>query len=171
MANVQLIMKWYVKGLRIASVTLFGLYLLGMVNITLVPGIQSLFVKQILTFLMLSGILTFGAISVFVNEKNYSLCLVFAVTMQIAFPLVFGAVINYELTTVNAIDLLGGRMMDFAFVAAAGPMVVSIMFARFYLSIFLFLTTVSTVIESTCFISSILNLGFNSELSQSFLLS
>ena len=104
--------------------------------ITLVPGIQSLFVKQILTFLMLSGILTFGAISVFVNEKNYSLCLVFAVTMQIAFPLVFGAVINYELTAVNAIDLLGGRMMDFAFVAAAGPMVVSIMFARFYLSIF-----------------------------------
>ena len=136
MENDQLIMKRYVKGLRIASVTLFGLYLLGMVNITLVPGIQSLFVKQILTFLMLSGILTFGAISVFVNEKNYSLCLVFAVTMQIAFPLVFGAVINYELTTVNAIDLLGGRMMDFAFVAAAGPMVVSIMFARFYLSIF-----------------------------------
>jgi len=136
MENDQLIMKRYVKGLRIASVTLFGLYLLGMVNITLVPGIQSLFVKQILTFLMLSGILTFGAISVFVNEKSYSLCLVFAVTMQIAFPLVFGAVINYELTTVNAIDLLGGRMMDFAFVAAAGPMVVSIMFARFYLSIF-----------------------------------
>ena len=136
MENDQLIMKRYVKGLRIASVTLFGLYLLGMVNITLVPGIQSLFVKQILTFLMLSGILTFGAISVFVNEKSYSLCLVFAVTMQIAFPLVFGAVINYELTTINAIDLLGGRMMDFAFVAAAGPMVVSIMFARFYLSIF-----------------------------------
>ena len=136
MENDQLIMKRYVKGLRIASVTLFGLYLLGMVNITLVPGIQSLFVKQILTFLMLSGILTFGAISVFVNEKSYTLCLVFAVIMQIAFPLVFGAVINYELTTVNAIDLLGGRMMDFAFVAAAGPMVVSIMFARFYLSIF-----------------------------------
>ena len=56
--------------------------------------------------------------------------------MQITFPLVFGAVINYELTTINAINLLGGRMMDFAFVAAAGPMVVSIMFARFYLSIF-----------------------------------
>ena len=65
MENDQLIMKRYVKGLRIASVTLFGLYLLGIVNITLIPGIQSLFVKQILTFLMLIGSLTFGPISVF----------------------------------------------------------------------------------------------------------
>jgi class 3 adenylate cyclase len=56
--------------------------------------------------------------------------------MQIAFPLVFGALINYEFSIINGNELFGGRLMDYAFIGAAGPMVVSVLLARFYLSIF-----------------------------------
>ena len=56
--------------------------------------------------------------------------------MQIAFPLVFGALINFEFSMINGNELFGGRLMDYAFIGAAGPMVVSVLFARFYLSIF-----------------------------------
>jgi hypothetical protein len=56
--------------------------------------------------------------------------------MQVAFPLVFGALLNYEYKIVDANGLFGGRVMDWAFIGAAGPMVVSILFARFYLSVF-----------------------------------
>ena len=66
----------------------------------------------------------------------YKLCLFFAVAMQVAFPLVFGALINYEFSMINGNELFGGRLMDYAFIGAAGPMVVSVLFARFYLSIF-----------------------------------
>ena len=95
MENELFINKRYVKGLRLASITLFGLYLIGFLNITFVPGIETLVVKQIATMLMVTGFIIFGAIATLITDKNYKLCLVFAVGMQIAFPLVFGALINY----------------------------------------------------------------------------
>ncbi len=136
MENELLINKRYVKGLRLASVTLFGLYLIGFLNITFVPGIETLFVKQMATMLMATGFIIFGAIATLIGNENYKICLFFAVSMQIAFPLVFGALINYEFSMINANELFGGRLMDYAFIGAAGPMVVSVLFARFYLSIF-----------------------------------
>ena len=136
MENELFINKRYVKGLRLASITLFGLYLIGFLNITFVPGIETLIVKQIATMLMVTGFIIFGAIATLITDKNYKLCLVFAVAMQIAFPLVFGALINYEFSIINGNELFGGRLMDYAFIGAAGPMVVSVLLARFYLSIF-----------------------------------
>ena len=136
MENELLINKRYVKGLRLASVTLFGLYLIGFLNITFVPGIETLFVKQMATILMVTGFIIFGAIATLIGNGNYKICLFFAVAMQIAFPLVFGALINYEFSMINGNELFGGRLMDYAFIGAAGPMVVSVLFARFYLSIF-----------------------------------
>ena len=136
MENELLIKKRYVKGLRLASITLFGLYLMGLANLIFVPGIETLLVRQIVTCLMVIGSITFGAIATLIEEKNYNVCLYFAVSMQISFPLVFGAAINYENKMINAEELFGGRLMDYAFVGAAGPMVVSVLFARFYLSIF-----------------------------------
>ena len=136
MENELFINKRYVKGLRLASITLFGLYLIGFMNITFVPGIETLVVKQIATMLMATGFIIFGAIATLITHKNYKLCLVFAVAMQIAFPLVFGALINYEFSIINGNELFGGRLMDYAFIGAAGPMVVSVLLARFYLSIF-----------------------------------
>ena len=136
MENELFINKRYVKGLRLASITLFGLYLIGFLNITFVPGIETLVVKQIATMLMVTGFIIFGAIATLITDKNYKLCLVFAVAMQIAFPLVFGALINYEFSIINGNELFGGRLMDYAFIGAAGPMVVSVLLARFYLSIF-----------------------------------
>ena len=136
MENELSINKRYVKGLRLASVTLFGLYLIGFLNITFVPGIEVVFVKQMATILMVTGFIIFGAIATLIGSENYKICLFFAVAMQIAFPLVFGALINYEFSMINANQLFGGRLMDYAFIGAAGPMVVSVLFARFYLSIF-----------------------------------
>ncbi len=136
MENEILINKRYVKGLRLASVTLFGLYLIGFLNITFVPATQIVFVKQMATILMVTGFIIFGAIATLISNENYKICLFFAVAMQIAFPLVFGALINYEFSMINGNELFGGRLMDYAFIGAAGPMVVSVLFARFYLSIF-----------------------------------
>ncbi len=136
MENELFINKRYVKGLRLASITLFGLYLIGFLNITFVPGIQTLFVKQMATMLMVTGFIVFGAIATLIGDRNYKLCLFFAVAMQVAFPLVFGALINYEFSMISGDELFGGRLMDYAFIGAAGPMVVSVLFARFYLSIF-----------------------------------
>ena len=136
MDNEILIKKRYVKGLKLASIILFGLYLIGLANVIFIPGIETEIVKQLFTTLMVTGVITFGAIGTSVSEKNYDLCLYFAIAMQVAFPLVFSALFNYEFSMINGFELFSGRMMDYAFVAAAGPMVVSILFARFYLSIF-----------------------------------
>ena len=137
MDNEILIKKRYVKGLKLASIILFGLYLLGLTNNIFVPGIETEIVKQLFTTLMVMGVITFGAIGTSVSDKNYNLCLYFAVAMQVAFPLVYSALFNYEFSMINGFELFSGRMMDYAFVGAAGPMVISILFARFYLSIFL----------------------------------
>ena len=136
MDNEILIKKRYVKGLKLASIILFGLYLIGLANVIFIPGIETEIVKQLFTTLMVTGVITFGAIGTSVSEKNYNLCLYFAIAMQVAFPLAFSALFNYEYSMINGFELFSGRMMDYAFVAAAGPMVVSILFARFYLSIF-----------------------------------
>ena len=85
---------------------------------------------------MVTGFITFGAIATLLKDENYKICLVFAVAMQIAFPLLFGSLINYEYSATSAYETFGGRLLDYAFVGAAGPMVVSVLFARFYLSIF-----------------------------------
>ena len=47
--SISKINKRYVKGLRLASITLFGLYLIGFLNITFVPGLETLLVKQLAT--------------------------------------------------------------------------------------------------------------------------
>ena len=161
MENELFINKRYVKGLRLASITLFGLYLIGFLNITFVPGIETLIVKQIATMLMVTGFIIFGAIATLITDKNYKLCLVFAVAMQIAFPLVFGALINYEFSIINGNELFGGRLMDYAFVGAAGPMVVSVLLARFYLSIFFVIYNFFLALFQAYNISSIENTFFS----------
>lgn len=161
MENELFINKRYVKGLRLASITLFGLYLIGFLNITFVPGIETLVVKQIATMLMVTGFIIFGAIATLITDKNYKLCLVFAVAMQIAFPLVFGALINYEFSIINGNELFGGRLMDYAFIGAAGPMVVSVLLARFYLSIFFVIYNVLLALFQAYNITSIKNTFFS----------
>ena len=131
-----LVNKRYVKGLRLASITLFGLYLIAFINITFIPIIDTLIVKQFTSVIMVSGFITFGAIATLLKDENYNICLIFAVSMQIAFPLLYGFLLNYEYSATNAYETFGGRLLDYAFVGAAGPMVVSVLFARFYLSIF-----------------------------------
>ena len=131
-----LVNKRYVNGLRLASITLFGLYLIGFINITFIPVIETLIVKQFASVVMVTGFITFGAVATLLKDENYNICLVFAVAMQIAFPLLFGSLINYEYSATSAYETFGGRLLDYAFVGAAGPMVVSVLFARFYLSIF-----------------------------------
>ena len=136
MEKELLVNKRYVNGLRLASITLFGLYLIGFINITFIPVIETLIVKQFASLVMVTGFITFGAIATLLKDENYNICLVFAVAMQIAFPLLFGSLINYEYSATSAYETFGGRLLDYAFVGAAGPMVVSVLFARFYLSIF-----------------------------------
>ncbi|MDC3081375.1 adenylate/guanylate cyclase domain-containing protein [Paracoccaceae bacterium] len=131
-----LVNKRYVNGLRLASITLFGLYLIGFINITFIPVIETPIVKQFASLVMVTGFITFGAVATLLKDENYNICLVFAVAMQIAFPLLFGSLINYEYSATSAYETFGGRLLDYAFVGAAGPMVVSVLFARFYLSIF-----------------------------------
>ncbi len=131
-----LVNKRYVNGLRLASITLFGLYLIGFINITFIPVIETPIVKQFASVVMVTGFITFGAIATLLKDENYNICIVFAVAMQIAFPLLFGSLINYEYSATSAYETFGGRLLDYAFVGAAGPMVVSVLFARFYLSIF-----------------------------------
>ena len=161
MENELFINKRYVKGLRLASITLFGLYLIGFLNITFVPGIETLVVKQIATMLMVTGFIIFGAIATLITDKNYKMCLVFAVAMQIAFPLVFGSIINYEFSIINGNELFGGRLMDYAFIGAAGPMVVSVLLARFYLSIFFVIYNFLLALFQAYNISSLENTFFS----------
>ena len=118
MDNEILIKKRYVKGLKLASIILFGLYLIGLANVIFIPGIETEIVKQLFTTLMVTGVITFGAIGTSVSEKNYNLCLYFAIAMQVAFPLAFSALFNYEYSMINGFELFSGRMMDYAFVAA-----------------------------------------------------
>ena len=80
-----LVNKRYVNGLRLASITLFGLYLIGFINITFIPVIETLIVKQFASLVMVTGFITFGAIATLLKDENYNICLVFAVAMQIAF--------------------------------------------------------------------------------------
>ena len=84
MENELLIKKRYVKGLRLASITLFGLYLMGLANLIFVPGIETLLVRQIVTCLMVIGSITFGAIATLIEEKNYNVCLYFTKTVFIS---------------------------------------------------------------------------------------
>ena len=104
-----LVNKRYVKGLRLASITLFGLYLIAFINITFIPIIETLIVKQFTSVIMVSGFITFGAIATLLKDENYNICLVFAVAMQIAFPLLFGSLINYEYSATSAYETFGGR--------------------------------------------------------------
>ena len=76
MENEQLINKRYVKGLRLASITLFGLYLIGFLNITFVPGLETLLVKQLATVVSVAGFIIFGAIGALIKEENYN-CLLY----------------------------------------------------------------------------------------------
>ena len=56
---------------------------------------------------------------------------------------------------------MGGRIMDYAFIGAAGPMVVSVMFARFYLSLFLIFYILAITIFQIFAISSTPELFFS----------
>ena len=106
-----LVNKRYVNGLRLASITLFGLYLIGFINITFIPVIETLIVKQFASLVMVTGFITFGAIATLLKDENYNICLVFAVAMQIAFPLLFGSLINYEYSATSAYETFGGRLL------------------------------------------------------------
>ena len=48
--------KRYVQGLKIAAITLFGLYLMGVSTAIILPGLEAPFTIQILTFLFLGGL-------------------------------------------------------------------------------------------------------------------
>ena len=160
MEKELLVNKRYVNGLRLASITLFGLYLVGFINITFIPVIETLIVKQFASLVMVTGFITFGAIATLLKDENYNICLVFAVAMQIAFPLLFGSLINYEYSATSAYETFGGRLLDYAFVGAAGPMVVSVLFARFYLSIFFVLYNFALALIQVFKIMSIKNTFF-----------
>ena len=56
-SNEKSINKRYVQGLKIASITLFGLYLMGLSTVVILPGLEAPFTRQILTFLFLGGLL------------------------------------------------------------------------------------------------------------------
>jgi hypothetical protein len=70
MENELLIKKRYVKGLKLASIALFGLYFMGLTNIIFVPGLETVIVRQLATFMMVSGVITFGAIATLIEEKT-----------------------------------------------------------------------------------------------------
>ena len=131
-----LIIKRYVKGLRLAAIILFGLYLMGLATVIFVPGIQTLLVTQLATCVMVAGIIIFGGIATLIKDNNYGTCLFFAISMQIIFPFSLLVLFNYEYSMVNADILFGGRMLDYIFFTATAPMAVSVLFARFYVSVF-----------------------------------
>ena len=126
-SNEKSINKRYVQGLKIASITLFGLYLMGVSTAIILPGLEAPFTRQILTFLFLGGLLVYGSVAVFVNESRYRVCLFLAVLMQMCFPIAIFFILNYEYTFAKFPDLMGGRIMYYAFIGAAGPMVVFFM--------------------------------------------
>ena len=80
-SNEKSINKRYVQGLKIASITLFGLYLMGVSTAIILPGLEAPFTRQILSFLFLGGLLIYGSVAVFVNESRYRVCLFLAVLM------------------------------------------------------------------------------------------
>ena len=132
-SNEKSVNKRYVQGLKIASITLFGLYLMGVSTAIILPGLEAPYTREMLTFLFLGGLLIYGSVAVFVNESRYRVCLFLAVFMQMCFPVAISFLLNYETNFAKVPELMGGRIMDYAFIGAAGPMVVSVMFARFYL--------------------------------------
>ena len=160
-SNERSINKRYVQGLKIAAITLFGLYLMGVSTAIILPGLEAPFTRQILTFLFLGGLLIYGSVAVFVNESRYRICLFLAVLMQMCFPIAIFFILNYEYTFAKFPDLMGGRIMDYAFIGAAGPMVVSVMFARFYLSLFLIFYVLAITIFQIFAISSTPELFFS----------
>ena len=91
-----LIIKRYVKGLRLAAIILFGLYLMGLATVIFVPGIQTLLVTQLATCVMVAGIIIFGGIATLIKDNNYGTCLFFAISMQIIFPFSLLVLFNYN---------------------------------------------------------------------------
>ena len=160
-SNEKSINKRYVQGLKIAAITLFGLYLMGVSTAIILPGLEAPFTRQVLTFLFLGGLLIYGSVAVFVNESRYSICLFLAVFMQMCFPIAIFFILNYEYSFAKFPELMGGRIMDYAFIGAAGPMVVSVMFARFYLSLFLIFYVLAITIFQIFAISSTPELFFS----------
>ena len=156
-----LIIKRYVKGLRLAAIILFGLYLMGLATVIFVPGIQTLLVTQLATCVMVVGIIIFGGIATLIKEDNYGTCLFFAISMQIAFPLLFITLFNYEYSMVNALTLLGGRSLDYIFYAATAPMAVSVLFARFYVSLFFIIYNLLLVLAQFYLISMSADIYFS----------
>ena len=160
-SNEKSVNKRYVQGLKIASITLFGLYLMGVSTAIILPGLEAPYTREMLTFLFLGGLLIYGSVAVFVNESRYRVCLFLAVFMQMCFPVAISFLLNYETNFAKVPELMGGRIMDYAFIGAAGPMVVSVMFARFYLSLFLIFYVLALTIFQIFAISSTPELFFS----------
>ena len=91
---------------------------MGVSTAIILPGLEAPFTRQILTFLFLGGLLIYGSVAVFV-KTYYFICLFLAVLMQMCFPIAIFFILNYEYTFAKFPDLMGGRIMDYAFISQA----------------------------------------------------
>ena len=153
MENETLIKKRYVTGLRNASIVLTFNLIVALVTSIFVP-FYSTWAQQVIILASFISLSLSACIAVFVTQKNYNymLGLVFFVFVFFSVCRQYSAEIEAIIT--QPFERLGGQLADYLFIWSTTPMIVAILFARFYLAVFLILFVfIQTTIDIFSFVN------------------
>ncbi len=138
MEKELLIKKRYVNGLRNASIVLTFILIIGLMTSIFIP-FYSKWAQQVIILANFICLSISASIAVFVNQKNYTYMLVVVFFVFIFYTVCREYSSAIEASITMPFDNLGGQIIDSLFIWATTPMIVAVLFARFYLALFLIL--------------------------------
>ena len=148
MENENLIRKRYVNGLRNASIVLSLILVMALVTSIFLP-LESKLAQQLFILVNFISLAIFAIISVAVNDKNYNFLLAIVLISFVAYAF-SREYIESEIANIIAKPYywIGGRLIDYMFIWTTTPMIIAVLFARFYLALILILFTILQTIFS-----------------------
>lgn len=138
MENETLIKKRYVTGLSNASIVLTFNLIVALVTSIFVP-FYSTWAQQVIILASFISLSLSACIAVFVTQKNYNYMLGLVFFVFVFFSVCRQYSQEMEAIITQPFERLGGQLADYLFIWATTPMIVAILFARFYLAVFLIL--------------------------------
>ena len=153
MEKELLIKKRYVNGLRNASIVLTFILIIGLMTSIFIP-FYSKWAQQVIILANFICLSISASIAVFVNQKNYTYMLVVVFFVFIFYTVCREYSSAIEASITMPFDSLGGQIIDSLFIWATTPMIVAVLFARFYLALFLILFVfIQTTFDISSFIA------------------
>ena len=153
MENETLIKKRYVTGLRNASIVLTFNLIVALVTSIFVP-FYSTWAQQVIILASFISLSLSACIAVFVTQKNYNYMLGLVFFVFVFFSVCRQYSQEMEAIITQPFERLGGQLADYLFIWATTPMIVAILFARFYLAVFLILFVfLQTTIDIVSFVN------------------